>query len=441
MSDIGLINFISTVKKDPLFAAEGLDLDNARKALLGLGNSVDELEEAWGGIISKLFFIKHPPRESLHPIEFLENFIESEYARRVFLKSGSKEDADALLNQWRETQKSYTKNLFSYKKALLEILKIEEIDPNAKIDYFSLVGSIGELLSWVDRLLENAEELDSEIKKLGGILKGEEQIFRKSNDNRDKLIIEKADLPKLPQIDSNLEELVRVATIYTEKKKAFGPIVYWLGHFNEGKITPHRFLVYIGTSKHTNCKMVTILLADDMYFLNLKRDHFMDLSIYEPVMKKGLNYWYQPAAAIYNTLDASYWADIVTIADIKDRKFINEEQVLQQRSSLLDLLIGAGVSAGVTFTKLIKIVSHHKESAKLSYLYAARAYPTLYFLSFNQSVWRIEESPYLFGTRFAKESHYESYTDLKDKVPFDVLRDIVETSVMRTEYFKKKLGV
>ncbi|MCH7883456.1 hypothetical protein IIA95_03515 [Patescibacteria group bacterium] len=441
MSAYGLENFIQVTKNDPLFAAEGLDLDNGRYALNELKKSFDAIKRAWKGLLARTFFFKYPPEETACPIRFLENFIESESVRRTFLENPSYEGAKMLLRQWTKTKEAYSEGANSYKEALLALKKIEGMNENAVIHYFDSAVSFSGLIDWIDGLLANSQRVGAEIKELESVLNGLRPPLIKSL--AQSLVVEAKNLPRLPPVDSGLQELLKIETSkkHIKKYETFDPIIYWLAHFDEGNVTPRRFIVSFEESNNINCKRMSLLLADDMYFLNLKRGHLLDLSNYEPLIKKGLDYWYQPATYFYTTLDVSYWADIASIVDMKRRYFAYPDLVLRQRSSLLDLLIGTAASISANFSVQIKIFSHYRKLPPLNFFYLVRVHPTLYFLPFNKSVWRIKKDPHLFGTRFTRRLYHESYYDLKKRVPLHVLKDIVETSNNRFPYFKEKLGI
>lgn len=435
----GLLHIVNKAKGDPLFAAEGLDLENARITLQKLEGSIDEVSRPWKGMIPKLFFLKHQPRKSVHPVRFLSDFLESERIRREFLEEPTQDGADALLAQWDKTLQAYEEDAKAYKKALLDIQRIEGIDPSAAITYFNTGTTLNELLGWVDGLLENASAIESELKALRETLQN----------NRNDVVVGARGQREYKQwtendlapVDPGLKQLVGVHASLIKSKENLGTVVCEVDHFDEGNMRPHRFSVWKHKSIHSDCDLVTILLEDDMFFLNLAQGHFLDLSIYATVMDRGLDYWYQPATSLYSTLDVSYWAEVVTRADLEKREFENSSLVVGQQCSLLDLLLGAGVSANISFSKLIKIFDHNNTSTQLSFWYFARAYPTLYFLSFNESVWRLRKDPLLKGTRFGAASHYKPYKEVKGKVSLDVLKEVVSASTTRTADFMKKLGI
>jgi hypothetical protein len=435
--------FHKNVKENPLFAAEGLDLENIKYALGELRNSLEEVRKSWKSVTAKLFFLKYSPEETAHPVSFLESFLNSERLRRDFLLQPNIEKAKNLLESWQNTLQEYKSGIHSYKSALLAVQRLEGLKENQKLAYFDSSPKFIDYIDWTSLLLENSNEIESEMKDYQSLLVsgGKEITIKKRNeDNFLSNVISSLENIDLPDIPNGIKELVNIIeTKYTAEEK-FESVVYPLDHFNKGKIVPRRFNVIIGEGVYSKPKQLIVLLSDDVYFLNLAKGHFVDLIIYRPLIEAKLDYWYQPATTFYSNLDVSYQAGIGTLVDLKRRKFENKTAVLEQQSSLLDLLIGTGVRNNIYFSNLLKILAYHNKLPKLSFFYLARAYPTLYFLSFNKSVWRIKKSPKINASRFGPHSHYETYYDLHDKIPLETLKKVVDISVNRMNYYQKELA-
>lgn len=438
-----LSTFHKTVKENPLFAAEGLNLENAKFTLGELKKSLEEIKQSWKSIMAKLFFLKYPPEETAHPIGFLESFIESESCRRKFLQTPSLEKAKELLEIWKKTLSKYKNGVENYRTALLAIQKLERIKSDTKLSYFDVAPTFNDFLDWTKKLLENSQMLEVEIRNYELILsKGRYSSIAKKTDSdykKDFNATEKLDLRPVPK---ELKALIEIAEAKFDVKEKYESIVHILGNFDGGKITPRKFDVLFSRAPWkggTSPKMITVILADDMYFLNLSKGHFLDFSIYKPLIERNLDYFYQPATTFYSNLDISYLAEIVTAVDFKRREFGSRNLVLKQKSSLLDLLIGTGVYHDIYFACLLKIFAYYKKLPKLSFFYLARAYPTLYFLSFNRSVWRLNDDALIQGTRFGVSSHYEKFSEISSKINHEKLKRIVDISANRMKYFAKEL--
>lgn len=435
-----LESFRIAVFDDPLFAAEGLDLDNAQHALDELEASVKKIAKSWKKVIARLFFFKYPPAESAHPIAFLRSFLQSEKLRRVFLADPSVQNAQGLLAQWEETVDNYKEGAQKYRDALATIGYLENIDKNSQIGYFDSAPTFAEIIAWTDLLLVNAERIKIEINEFKLVLSGQRLPHMPKIISQKQESTAKKSTEDPVKTSPRINELLEIIESRFVVKKRFTDIKYKIGHFDGGKIKEHSFSVLIGNASDVVSPLIYILLSDEIFFLNLTKGHFIDMIIYRPLFEHKLPYWYQPATTLYSHLDSTYQAEIATKVDLMQRSFKRPEQILRQKSSLLDLLIGTGIYYNNRFEKLVRIYAFHRKLPQLSFFYFARAYPTIYFLPFNLSVWRIAKSPKLTGTRFGPKSHYEPYSKLHSKVSFEMLKKVVAISSSRSKYFKKELG-
>jgi hypothetical protein len=113
-------------------------------------------------------------------------------------------------------------------------------------------------------------------------------------------------------------------------------------------------------------------------------------------------FWYEGVAFLYNTRDTRYWMDIAAAVDAKRRPRLDWNLAAAQKSSLLDLLLAECARD----TRLL--IAHLRRRARsetathysLFYDLLTRTYPSVYYMPFNGSVWRILEEPPLRGDGF-----------------------------------------
>ncbi len=436
----GIREFKERVATDPLFAAEGLDLDNARNALKELHSSLGLIARIWRtNFAARLFFLRYPPEESAHPIRFLEALLESEAQRRIFLETSTPESAARLLTCWEHAAIAYQTGIAAYLEALLRLQKMENIKDASRLGYFDVAPTFSELTAWVRLMQDNGQRLTQEIAARRAILRdGAEAIPEKPKGITSSAVSNSDEKPDVILSDE-LRELFGIAGMQNARER-IGPIVYAARQFDDGQNTPHAFFASVGQTRAVHSPQIEVFLADEYFFLNLKKGHFLDLVIYRPLIEAGLDYWCQPATSFYATLDLTYYADIATAADCERRPHPRRNFVLDQRSSVLDLLIGRGIHYNTRFAELLAIFAFHKRLPPLSFFYIARAYPSLYFLPFNRSVWRINQSPTLQASRFSPRSHYETFSDLRTRVPLDTIKKIVGISAKRMSRFANELA-
>lgn len=420
-------DLIERVQHDPLFAAEGLDLSKACAALDRLEESLEVLISIWRkNIIARMFFLKHGA--AIHPVQFLRLFLESEHKRRVFLLSPNEISARELVASWNKTAGAYIDGARAYRAALMELQRMEGIRGDFQVSYFDTAPTFVELLEWVSLLEKNGKELKHQITTstprpflVGDVLAGNMETTLLSQE---------------------LEELRTIGSLSKNAEECIGPISYKTGHFSGGEAKERIFFASIGRSREHHPYQIEIFLADDFYFLNFKKGHFLDMVIYRPLIEQGLSHWYQPSTTYYSSLDLRYHADIATIADMHRRGAqLNKELVVAQKSSLLDLLIGRGIHFNMRFAQLMAIFRHHGSMPPISFLLIARAYPSLYFLTFNKSVWRISEDAGLLASRFGSLSPYEHFGEVRKRISFSEISKIVEVSNRRMNFYtKEELG-
>ncbi len=107
----------------------------------------------------------------------------------------------------------------------------------------------------------------------------------------------------------------------------------------------------------------------------------------------------QPATFLYTARDQRYWADIASIADRVCRPELDWSLANAQRSSTFDLLLGACVLNVRIYTNNFRerIVSRELGPYSLLFGLLIHSHPSVYFLPFNRSVWRLPEQPNFLG--------------------------------------------
>lgn len=440
--DHGLTLFYNITISDPLFAAEGLDLDNAQWALDAIETATNNLEKIWkeNYFRYKFFFLLYPFSKTLHPISFLKKFIKCERARRYFLKFPTIKNADILLKNYKETVAALQEDAKMHQTAFGAILKLDTNNTDTVTYYFfKNMITLDEIMESTDAIINNTYTLKKEIKRREDILSGHfgDRICSSPIIRIDK-IPHKDNIPTLSKelyyMLSLLEQKFVGKFKYDEKH---GPIYYQLSNF-DNELKYHQFFVYLSNSQESSGKnILRVLLADEHFFLPLDKEkysfHFGQY-LYKPLIDRGILYWYQTATNFYCTRDLSYYSDLLTLIDLKRRKFLNTTYVLSQKSSMLDFLLWQGRNEDFMFIKQAKILALDKKLPSPLYMFIARSYPSLYYLSFNRSVWRQENKLEFLGTRFIGEgSPYKSYKEIASTISKEDLKKILQASRMRAK--------
>ena len=107
---------------------------------------------------------------------------------------------------------------------------------------------------------------------------------------------------------------------------------------------------------------------------------------------------------------------------------------------MLDLLLETGANYDELYVRLAKIMAKANELPSLVFTYVARGYPSLYYLPFNKSVWRLEAKPNFTGTRFGDGSHYKKFDEIKDTLSPEALGEVFRGGAYRNQDFNAELN-
>src|SRR3989344_3380672 len=120
--------FLGAVRQDPLFAAEGLDLENAERALDEIETRSGELSDAFaaGSFMRRLFFIRYPIARYAIPVLFLRAFIAGEKARRQILAHPTRESGETLVTAWEHALRAFRTSVARYRLMHRLLLKLEK---------------------------------------------------------------------------------------------------------------------------------------------------------------------------------------------------------------------------------------------------------------------------------------------------------------------------
>lgn len=426
MTDTPLKKFYALTLEDPLFAAEGLDLDNARWALEDLRTLSGELEREYRKQY-RWFCFRYPFGETLHPIRFLERFLDCEASRRLFLNDPTERNAKELLRRYRKASAAFRENAEAYRAALVAAKKAEPFPEEAVFHFISENFSFQDILGFVDRIIENSRALETEVARRAQVLSGALNVLPALPEIVP--IAEKQSGPPLsPGLEKALlwtEEELRERAIIAER---YGPIFYECSQFDE-KPTTHQFFFYMVKHRTSERLRPVIVLADQYYFIDIKK-FFENAPLahlritWKTLYESGAKYEMRSGTQPYVAFDLRYWADLATIIDTRWRRpVLRENAVAAQRSSLLDLLLwGLNATNRHFLTRQQIAMRDHNIINPLFGLFVTRSYPSLYYLLFNTSVWRLPEAKNLLNTFRFYNSFYKTFEEVVADVSEEELK-------------------
>jgi hypothetical protein len=203
-------------------------------------------------------------------------------------------------------------------------------------------------------------------------------------------------------------------------------------------------IVYLLKEKETRRKCMWIAFVDEFRIVDIWSTASYDDEItrgkYAPAVgmrKEEIPFWYEGAAFLYNTRDTRYWMEIAAAIDERRRPELNWELAAAEKSSLLDLLLAECARDTRSMIAHLRRRARSGTSTRYSLLFdlLTRTYPSVYYLPFNASVWRLQEEPPLRGDGFSlpPEGAYLSEERIRKELTPDVLATVMRAARLREE--------
>ena len=436
-------HFLESVRTDPLFAMEGLDLASMSDSIILIERAARRLERiiAKGSFIRKAFFARYPLARYCVPVPFLRSCIESERIRREYMARPDEMKARQLIVSWQKTHRMLLKSIQRYARMhrFFDEFPQEDAADARMVDMMGNTFTRDDIQRQLDMLAKNAEHLGREIAARASGVMLERQPY--------------ADVP-LPEVTTGALEKELEGIVSIEENVAFktstivekrGPIFCDVPHFDDAP-TRHAFYWYLVQDAHTDRKRVHVILADRYVFLPLLNKSEAEFgrvgrAIFEPLIERNIPYWYQPATYFYTMRDQRYWADISTAVDLARRPHLNAQFVRDQRSSLLDLILASVARYTDLFTEITTVRYHLKPytPAMLLKLMLFYSVPSIMYMPFNQSVWRIKEQPNFLGSgkKPIADMLYRPLDEVRAQVDDAMFGRIMEGGSIRRDAWKE----
>ena len=445
--------FDRAVLEDPLFAAEGMDIDNASGALDDLASSLSavEREYARGSWFRKLFFVRYPLARYAVPLSFLRRFVECERLRRAYVAESSRARAQALVLGWESCARDLVGDVRRYRALHRILLRLESDEHKFVIqDMFGHLTSYLHVEKTLELFRQNADLLcmHAALRRelLAGTISHTEEHYWA--------------VPASPPLFqkgtvSEWHKAIHDAAVtygnwpyrYVDILETHGPLRYTLSNF-DGVPTEHMFMFYVLREKNSVRTSVWVAFLDRACFFDiwrfLPKADGVTRGKYAPAVgieKEEMPYWYETTTTLYNSRDCGYWVDIATMVDSVRRPELNAGLVALQRSSMFDMILAECARDTRSMVAHLRRRARSKTSASYSMLYdlLTRSFPGVYYLPFNRSVWRLQERPLLLGERFVPPdtSKFLSEEQAREKITPEVLAVVMSASRLREERGRK----
>ena len=435
------------VAADPLFAAHGLDIPSARSALDELEQSIRRLERSFcaGSFLFRIFFLRFRLTRYVYPLGFLRGVVESEHARRHFETHPSLENAQALARQWRKTARELLRHLRRYRfmhRALLSLEK--DADTYTYTDMFGNITTLDDVFSQLDRLDENAQTVLKEAIQREKFLNGEVSAFHSEGSAAPTPAIPESSTLSFENRFGFLHEMQLKFKVFSEEgdvHQSWGPYYYALPHF-DGVPTVHEFYFCLLKKEGKSHDTSRIFLSDEFFFLKIGEGARgyggigrAGFRLIEPL---NIPYWSQSPTNLYTCRDQQYQATIASFADLERRPFLDASAVMSQKCSLLDYLIREVSRDLFRYANHMFGRAKTGDAASYSLLYGllARSHPSIMYLPFNKSVWRLDTPLNSLGSGRVPDSE-QLYRRAAEIVP-QLSRETLEL-IMRAGHIREEL--
>lgn len=446
MQKIAPQSFYESVRLDPLFAAEGMDLERGAEALEAFRDALCDIQSHLGrdSYKLKLFFLTHPLHRYLYPLSFLRRFIESERCRRRFLAHPTMQNAERLLSAWRDTARSYAADASRHRKLHETALRKDKVLREKKA-FFDMVGNsftLADVFAQLALIEKNATKLKREVAERTSLLYTGTAYIPPSVSSGP----QEAPPRSLSRIESfmagiNRERHVEESIIIEE----YGPIGYVLPNF-DGVATERQFFVYLLQNRATKYTFLRVEPADRFYFLPIGTDSprfgWIGKAVFQSAIDRGAKYWMQTGTRFYTQRDLRFWMDVATLADKRRRPHLDWTLVDKQRSSMLDYALMTGVEEVGLQIVSAKVRNHFGtlQAYPLGAALLAHGHTSLYHLPFNGSVWRIAEKGNFVGSgRYGEgESMHEPMERVFPLVTEDMLRQMIRGGMNRVKVWREQ---
>lgn len=438
--------FHRSVLEDPLFAAEGMDPENGSAALDCLEGALGALERAYGerSIFRKLFLVRYPLARYAIPLDFLRRFFACERMRRDYLASPTRDKALALLDSWQKASDEYAASLHRYRLLHRLLVRIEAGDrPFKMVDGFGHVTSYSYAEHLIDEMLRNAVALGESVKSRRALLHGEPVSPLPGPSEVEIGKLSEGEMTPWQQTIHDAEIAGGTSPYrYVDIQETYGPFRFTLPNFDRIP-TQHTFMLYLTKDRSTGLLGMWPTCVDRFSFIDLwhavKPEDMLVRGAYAAAVglkPEEMPYWYEVATFMYNSRDPLYWVDIATRIDLDRRPYLNADLVYTQRSSMFDRLLVECARDARTSVAHQKRRVRSRVAVNYSPLYdlLTRSYPSIYYLTFNQSVWRLPERTTFIGDGFVVPASDElSEAEAQEKMTPDLLAKVMGVQKLREE--------
>lgn len=486
-----LTYFYQWTKEDPLLTGPGFDTDQFSKTI----SLLEENQQA----LMKIYHLDKP----FIPTKFLSSLPKVIKAEKVFLNSPSLENAQTLITAYKTTVYLYKQDIED-KNILLNNF-FQSRNKGANIIYVDVSSTPQIILDAHQKILKNAQKLREEVGERERCLLGKgtclpSNHFLPPEEAKNNSAIKEEGILPVNVLFSEIDQPKSSDILrgpYQVETACFG--------LNDDLTTPQRpFYIVETQSKSLYFEKMPYLfmkLADENYYRRLRPERFEE----QILLDKGLTWILQPETRAYKCPDLTYQPKLSTInlltklvgnnplflpldptgiseidaliaqgKDLEANLLASEIPSFEQVKKLSDLylyfyskskkndflqrgLLGDRllVDYPILLNNLVLELSNLKVEEVLNnskaqgdnflFLFATRSAPTLTYLTFSKSFWRLDEQPLFIQNKIIKEAgldfKYIKYSQAINYYPKEEIlkwsKDIDYYSLLKRLYEEK----
>jgi hypothetical protein len=309
-------------------------------------------------------------------------------------------------------------------------------------DVFGNTYTFRDVLSAVDSLQENSRALLSDVEHKNKFLVGTAMSVSATSMKRSfKAHLGGSLSTEQEQALNIIEENISMFWDVLEKH---GPLRCPFPQL-DGTTQEHLFVGYILHNRLTKTKGLSLVLADTYHFLPLPQTGAparYDTVSFAPLIERNIPYWYQPATNFYTCRDQRYWAQLATAIDLVRRPELSRSALVRQQSSLFHLILS---TAGGEMLRYEWIVHARLRAGTLliyrtfNYALCLQTNPSLFYVTFNKSVWRLAREPVFVGSgRSTHGSVYKTLPQVRPELSDDMFITVMKGAQIRQQVWREE---
>lgn len=388
-----LNKFYQLTKNDPLFYDPSTDVDFLETTVTNLARMDDVILQN-NAMFEKSDSHVYPKDWRLWPDKFLATLPLIHKATTNFLADPNPRNATLLLNLYEKSVKEYKEAISLHIIAMENTLKAKPQNEKKKIIFLGSATTPQIVLNDFLLIQKNAQALENEVEERKkcfnhGACKTPNVVTEEKKENA--VVIAFKPLPD------------DILGINRNSEKVFGP--YWattgcFGFTSDGKEYSYPFYLIQMTEKNTEANLIKPMMTNTKYYRDFRR--IPDKKLAQMAMENGIAIRPHSGVNDYLCTDLRYIPELIMrYGEAKD-KFATLPYLIQHTLSFSD------------FAAYFPVVS--KKAFDPLYLLINRSAYSLYFGTFSNAIWRIQETPiFLIKQDFRSvvlRAGYATYEDL-----------------------------